>query len=125
MNITELSVAGIPTTDQDRALDFYVNTLGFEKRFEAPFGDGLRWIEVAPKGATTTVALCPTPPGQPVGVDTGLRFTVTDADADHKELVAHGVDVDPQVMRWPGVPPMFSLRDTEGNTIYLVERVHG
>ena len=124
MKITEVSTIGVPTADQDRALEFYVGVLGFEKRIDAPFGGGLRWIEVAPPGAHTTVALTPTPPGQPVGVDTGIRLTVVDAAADHAELVARGVDVDPEVMRWPGVPAMFTLRDSEGNTLYLVERPH-
>jgi predicted enzyme related to lactoylglutathione lyase len=122
MKVTQVATVAVPTTDQDRALEFYVGTLGFEKRVDAPFGQGMRWIEVAPPGATTTVALAPTPPGNPVGVDTGIRLTTVDAAADHAELVAHGVDVDAEIMRWPGVPPMFTLRDPDGNTLYLVER---
>jgi len=55
------------------------------------------------------------------GVDTGIRFTIEDADAAHAHLLANGVDVDPEVMRWPGVPAMFSFRDPDGNTLYLVE----
>ena len=120
--ITDIGTVGIPVSDQDKAVEFFTGTLGFEKRLDVPFGDGLRWIEVGPPGSTTTVALAPAPDGAASGVDTGVRFTTTDADADHAHLKEHGVDVDPEVMRWPGVPPMFSFRDPEGNTLYIVER---
>jgi len=121
--ITQVANVAVPVTDQDRALGFYVGILGFDKRVDAPFGEGLRWIEVAPADATTTVALAPAPPGSPTGVDTGIRLTTGDADGDHAELTKAGVDVDAEVMRWPGVPAMFSLRDPDGNILYLVERV--
>ncbi len=120
IQISSVSTVGIPLADQERALDFYVGVLGFEKRMDAPFGPGLRWIEVAPPGAATTVALCPVPEGGKTGVDTGIRLRTADAAADHAELLGKGVDVD-DLMSWPGVPPMFSLRDPEGNTLYLVE----
>lgn len=122
--ITQVATVGIPVADQDRALEFYVGTLGFEKRLDAPFGAGMRWIEVAPSGAVTTIALLPGRPGEPAGpgVDTGIRLTTEDADADHRDLGAAGVDTDPEVMRWPGVPPMFSFRDSDGNTLYVVGR---
>jgi predicted enzyme related to lactoylglutathione lyase len=120
--ITAVGTVGVPTTDQDRALDFYVGTLGFENRRDATFGNGLRWIEVAPAGAASTIALAPAPPGSPVGVDTGIRLSTTDAEADHAHLLANGVDVDAEIMRWGGpVPPMFTFRDPDGNTLYVVE----
>ncbi len=120
--ITQVGTVGVPVTDQERAAAFYVDTLGFEKRLDAPFGDGNRWIEVAPPGSATTIALAPQRPGGPSGTDTGIRLTTEDADADHADLGARGVDTDPEVLRWPGVPPMFSFRDPDGNTLYIVER---
>ncbi|HEV3132335.1 MAG TPA: VOC family protein [Acidimicrobiales bacterium] len=120
--ITQVGTVGVPVTDQERAVAFYVDTLGFEKRLDAPFGDGNRWIEVAPPGSATTIALTPQQPGGPSGTDTGIRLTTEDADADHADLGAQGVDADPEVLRWPGVPPMFSFRDPDGNTLYIVER---
>jgi catechol 2,3-dioxygenase-like lactoylglutathione lyase family enzyme len=119
--ITHVATVGVPVTDQDRAVEFYVGGLGFEKRLDAPFGDGARWIEVAPAGAATTIALVPRPAGEPTGIDTGIRFTTEDADADHADMVARGVDADPEVLRWPGVPAMFSFRDPDGNTLFIVE----
>ena len=112
--ITGVGTIGVPVTDQDRALEFYVDKLGFEKRRDMPFGAG-RWIEVAPPGSPTTIALVPT------GVPGGIRLATGDADADHTDLRARGVDVDPEVMRLPDAPPMFGLRDPDGNSLILVE----
>jgi catechol 2,3-dioxygenase-like lactoylglutathione lyase family enzyme len=112
-HITGVGTVGIPVTDQDRALEFYVGMLGFEKRRDIPFG-GARWIEVAPPGSTTTIALVP------AEVPTGIRLTTEDADADHADLRARGVDADPEVARMPGAPPMFALRDPDGNSLILV-----
>jgi catechol 2,3-dioxygenase-like lactoylglutathione lyase family enzyme len=117
-HITAVGTVGIPVADQDRALKFYVETLGFEQRRDVPLRPGARWIEVAPPGSTTSIALVT---GSPTGVDTGIRFTTENATADHEELRAQGVDVDAEVLRWEGVPPMFTLRDPDGNRLVLVE----
>jgi catechol 2,3-dioxygenase-like lactoylglutathione lyase family enzyme len=119
--ITGVTTVAIPVTDQERALAFYVDTLGFEVRRDAPFGPGMRWIEVAPPGSTTTIALPPLGDVKP-GVDTGIRLTTRDAEADHAALKARGVDVDAELLRFgPGVPPMFTLTDPDGNKLYIVE----
>ncbi|MBV8526736.1 MAG: VOC family protein [Candidatus Dormibacteraeota bacterium] len=119
--VTGVLNVAIPVQDHDRALDFYRNTLGLEVRRDAAFGPGLRWVEVAPAGALTTIALAPLPEGKTGGVDTAIRLGTADAAAAHAELRARGVDVDAELLRLPGVPPMFSLRDPEGNTLYIVE----
>ena len=72
--ITGVGTVGIPVTDQGRALAFYGGTLGFQTRMDAEFAPGLRWIEVAPVGASTSVALLPVTPDLPVGVDTHIRL---------------------------------------------------
>ena len=121
LSITQVGRVIVPVSDQERAVDFYTGVLGLEKRMDVPFGNGDRWIEVAPKGQQTSIALARPPAGQPVGVSTGISFATTDADGDHDELQAAGVDVD-DVMRWGDpVPPMFSLRDPDGNTLLIVE----
>jgi len=116
--ITDVTAVGIPVHDQDEALAFYVGTLGFEKRLDGPFGAG-RWLTVGALGASTSIALIAT--DGPVGVDTGIRLSTADAAADHAYLRAAGVDVDPEVLRFPGVPPMFTFRDADGNTLVVVE----
>ncbi|MFG3256935.1 VOC family protein [Streptomyces sp. NPDC048172] len=114
-HLTQVATVGIPVTDQRKAVEFYVGELGFEVRRDLPFGGG-RWIEVAPPGATTTLALVPE------GVPAGVRLTTRDADAAHADLRARGVDADAEVLRMgPGVPPMFALRDPDGNGLLLVE----
>ena len=123
---TRLSKIGtviIPVSNQDRAIEFYVETLGFEKRLDVPFGDGYRWVEVAPADAATTIAIVPPPPGKPTGnVETGIALNTDDVDADHADLQAAGVDVDPEVSRMGDpVPPMFWFRDPDGNTLMVVE----
>ncbi|MFL5828178.1 MAG: VOC family protein [Thermoleophilaceae bacterium] len=121
--IKKLGTVCIPVTDQDREIDFYVDTLGFEKRADEPFGGSYRWVEVAPAGADTTIALAPPPEGKPTGnVETGIALQTDDVDALHADLKARGVDVDDEVSRMGDpVPPMFWLRDPEGNTLMVVE----
>jgi lactoylglutathione lyase len=119
--ISGIRTVGVPVADQDRALAFYVETLGFEKRLDVPLGGGKRWIEVAPAGAPATIALVLAGERLPVGVETGVRFTTKDADRDHAALRARGVDAD-EVLRWPGVPAMFAFRDQDGNGLEIVEQ---
>ncbi|MFD9222377.1 VOC family protein [Streptomyces sp. NPDC060064] len=122
-HLTQVRTVSIPVTDQDRALEFYVGTLGFEKRVDTPFGAGERWIEVAPLGAETSLALVAATDDLPAGVETGIRLTTGNADADHAALPAAGVDAGPDVLRWGGgVPAMFVFRDPDGNTLRIVER---
>jgi catechol 2,3-dioxygenase-like lactoylglutathione lyase family enzyme len=88
-----------------------------QTRLDAPFGGG-RWLEVAPPGGTTSLALVT---DRPAGIDTGIRLTTPDAAAAHAALRAAGVDTDPEVLRYPGVPPMFAVRDPDGNRLVLLE----
>ncbi len=118
--ISQVGTVAVPVADPERAIAFYVDTLGFEKRRDFPFGQGARWVEVAPAGAATTIALAP-PGGVATGVDTGIRLSTADCEADHRDLQGRGVDVG-EIMRWPGVPPMFTLHDPDGNTLYVVEQ---
>jgi predicted enzyme related to lactoylglutathione lyase len=121
-HITQVGTVIVPVSDQDRALEFYLDTLGFEKRLDVPFGRGDRWVEVAPAGAATTIALIPPREGEPTGIHTRVAFSTGDIDADHASLKARGVDVDEQVMRMGDpVPPMFFFRDVDGNTLLMVE----
>ena len=120
--ITDIHTVGVPVSDQSRSLDFYIEKLGFETRLDAPFGEG-RWLEVAPPGATTSIALVQTAHGATAGVDTGIRLSTADAEADHAALLAGGVDADAEIMRMGEfVPPMFTFRDPDGNRLVVVEQ---
>ena len=120
--ITEVGTVMVPVSDQDRAIEFYVEKLGFEKRGDTPYGDGDRWVEVAPPGAATTIALVPPREDQPVGVPANVGLTSEDVDADNAHLREQGVDVDDVMRMGDPVPPMFFLRDQDGNTLLVVQR---
>jgi len=120
MHVTHIGTVVVPVADQDRALEFYSGTLGFETRIDAPFGEGARWIEVAPPGAATSIALVP---GAGGGAGIEVSLATTDARADHGRLVASGVDADAALIEMGGgVPPMFTFRDPDGNPFRVVER---
>ena len=123
--VNKISTVVIPVADQERAIEFYTQKLGFEKRIDVPFGpeEGYRWVEVAPADAVTTIAVAPPPPGGSTGDrETGIGLQTDDIDAYHAELKANGVDVDPEVSRMGDpVPPLFWLRDPEGNRLMVVQ----
>jgi catechol 2,3-dioxygenase-like lactoylglutathione lyase family enzyme len=120
--ISEIGLVIIPSTDQDRSVEFY-EALGFEKRTDVAFGDAYRWVEVYPPNGSTGIALAPPREGDPTGVQTGISLTTDDIDATHARLQSSGVDVDAEVARMgEPVPPMFWFRDPDANTLLIVER---
>jgi catechol 2,3-dioxygenase-like lactoylglutathione lyase family enzyme len=123
LNLTQVGRVCLTVADTDRAIAFYVDSLGFEKVVDVPMGEEMRWVEVALRGTPTTIALAPPPQGQSAGgSQTGICLDTSDVDADHAALKAAGVDVDEQVTRWGGpVPPMFWLRDPDGNSLIVVQ----
>lgn len=118
--ITTIRTVAIPAEDQDRTVAFFVDQLGFEPQMDAELTEGFRWIEVAPPGSDVSVAIVAASSELPSGVDTGIRFVMTDAEAEHASMTERGVDVD-EILRWPGVPAMFSFRDVDGNSYYVSE----
>lgn len=117
--ITGVSTVAIPVTDQDRTKAL-LEGLGFETRFDADLGDGFRWVELAPPGAVTSIALVARGDGLPTGVDTGIRLVTPDVRAAHAELLALGLSVG-ELLDWPTAPLMFSFCDLDGNRLYVAE----
>ena len=113
----------LAVTDQDRALAFYRDKLGFEVRTDTEFGEGFRWIEVAPAGAYTVIALVPPmreEDPQPGG-KSPFGFDTPNLEAAMAEFSSRGVEFE-DVMGGEGpVPPMAYFRDPDGNRILLVE----
>jgi len=112
----------VPVMDQDEAIAFYTEKLGFSLAADTPYGEGDRWVEVAPPGGGAAIALV-TPRGetQP-GRMTGIALSSPDPRADHAELQANGVDVDAELMGGDGtVPLLFFFRDHDGNHLMIVE----
>ncbi len=137
-HIREVGAVFVPVSDQDEALAFYLDKLGFEKRADFTYGDrGSRWIEVAPPGAANTIALVPRPEGRPPdGDQTYCAFATDDIEADHASLRARGVTVDAEIARkgrrrlglisldvtiGDPEPPQFFFRDIDGNRFLVVQ----
>ena len=123
LEITKVGRVCVTVSDTDRAIDFYTGKLGFEKVVDVPMGPDMRWVEVQVSGAETTIALAPPPQGQQAGgTQTGIILDTSDVDGAHAALKDAGVDVDAEVTRYGGaVPPMFWLRDPDGNSLIIVE----
>jgi len=112
----------VPVADQDAAIAFYTERLGFTLMADVPFGDGERWVEVAPPGGGTALALAPGQGEYQPGRMTGISLTSGDPRADHAELKGAGVDVDEGMMGGDGtVPLLFFFRDGDGNQLMIVE----
>lgn len=130
--ITHVGPVFVPVSDQDAALDFYVNTLGFEQRVDFAYADGERWVEVGPPGVTTHLTLAQARENRPAGVETGIVLGTADVEAAHTALHSEGVRVgeilregDP-VVEWAGaiqagIPAMFLLSDPDGNSFLVVQ----
>lgn len=135
-SISEIGAIFVAVADQERALEFYRDTLGFELRSDFTYGGGIRWVEVAPAGAANTIALVGPGEGRPAGDDRTLcAFATTDIDADHATLRARGVDVDEIAGAGASragllstdatvpdpVPAQFLFRDPDGNRFLIVQ----
>jgi catechol 2,3-dioxygenase-like lactoylglutathione lyase family enzyme len=136
-HINQVGTVFVPVADQDRALKFYLDKLGFEKRADFTYGEGSRWIEVAPPGAANTVSLVPPSEGKSAGRgETHCAFATKDIEADHATLRSRGVDVDAEIAgkgnRRSGlisreatipnpVPRQFFFRDIDGNRFLIVQ----
>ncbi|TQJ51849.1 VOC family protein [Phycicoccus sp. SLBN-51] len=118
-HITGVRTVSIQVDDQDAALAFYVDVLGFTKLRDNPTPGGGRWIELAPGDQSVILTLESAAPGVSRG-PIGIRFSTDDAEAAHAALREAGVDTD-EILRWPGVPPMFAFRDPDGNAFSVTE----
>jgi catechol 2,3-dioxygenase-like lactoylglutathione lyase family enzyme len=122
-SITQLGRVMVPVADQDKAIAFYTEKLGFSVAADVPFGDGDRWVEVAPPNGGAAIALVP-PRGDEwkTGRMTGIALESSDARAAHADLKDKGVEVDEELVGGDGtVPLMFFFRDGDGNQLLLVE----
>ncbi len=120
--LSNIGVVMFAVADQDEALAFYTVKLGFEVRGDTRFGehDEMRWLEVAPPGSRTRLALNPPMGGEAGGGSIGVESA--DVLGEHARLSAvGGIDIDPEPMRTHGVPLLFMLRDPDGNQVVVVE----
>jgi lactoylglutathione lyase len=120
--ITQVGRVMVPVSDQDKAIAFYTKSLGFSVVADVPFGEGDRWVEVAPPGGGVALALVPPQGDYQPGRMTGVALESPDPRADHDELKKSGVDVDAELMGGDGtVPLLFFFRDDDKNQLMIVE----
>ena len=116
--ITHIQLLSLPVRDQDRARDFYVSTLGFDLVRDNPMGPDQRWVQVAPKGARTSITLVTWFPTMPPGSAKGLVLETDDLDADYAGLIARGVEIPDGIQEQPW-GRFVTFVDPDGNGIVL------
>jgi predicted enzyme related to lactoylglutathione lyase len=118
MQVLSMSV---PVSDQEKAKEFYVDTLGFDLQVDNSWREGMRWIEVAPEGSATSLMLVSWSDPLLPSMYRVVVVTTDDIQALHEELVAKGVSFDlPPTKLSYGTQAMF--RDPDGNALVLLER---
>jgi catechol 2,3-dioxygenase-like lactoylglutathione lyase family enzyme len=120
--IKQLGRVMVPVADQDEAIAFYREKLGFELVADIPFGENDRWVEVAPPAGGAAIALVPPRGDYQPGRNTGIALESADPRADQAELREKGVDVDDEIMGGDGtVPLLFFFRDHDANHLMVVQ----
>ena len=120
--VSNIGVMMFTVADQDAALAFYTEKLGFELRGDTPYGENgeHRWVEVAPPGSTARLALNPPMGGEPGGGAVGVE--TPDVQAEYARASAiDGVKVGEMMGGEGPVPRMFSIEDPDGNQIWVVQ----
>jgi catechol 2,3-dioxygenase-like lactoylglutathione lyase family enzyme len=118
MTITHVQLLSLPVTDQERARDFYVDTLGLTLVRDNHMGPAQRWIQVAPKGAETSITLVTWFPTMPPGSLKGLVLETDDLDGEVARLTNLGVPVEGGIQDAPW-GRYVTLHDPDGNGIVL------
>ncbi|MDH2429204.1 VOC family protein [Sphaerisporangium sp. TRM90804] len=122
--ISHIGTVDVFVRDQDAALDFYVGKLGFELRRDDSMGP-MRWIEVAPPGAQTTIVIAtadyPVGSEEKIGIFTDIQFVTDDIKAAHEKLTAQGVHftTPPEDQSWAWHS---AFVDPDGNEFFLIQR---
>jgi catechol 2,3-dioxygenase-like lactoylglutathione lyase family enzyme len=122
--LDRLQYISLFVSDQDKALDFYTNVLGFEKRVDSPTPDGPRFLTVGVRGQDFELVLWPGTPGQaqPVQGRVPAAYTIATSDCRGavETLESRGVTFDMGVLDYPwgSVAP---FEDADGNRLQLRE----
>lgn len=117
--IKQIKFVSIPVRDQNRALDFYTEKLGFTIITDQPFDEKQRWIELrVPKAETRVVLFTAEGDEDRIGTMMNMSYECDDIDKTYKELSARGVEFEgpPQQQPW-GTYAMF--KDSEDNRFVL------
>ena len=115
---TRVLSVSVPVADQDAALAFYTDVLGFELRTDVEVWPGARLVEVVPPGSAVSLVLLPADSQIPLAI----RLGTPDAAEAHRAVRGAGVTLhNEELVRMPGVPPMFFFSDPDGNGLVYLE----
>ena len=120
MKVTRLARVMVPVSDLDAAISFYTEVVGLSVVSDEAYGEGERWVEVAPPGGTALGLTLPRGEFVP-GRRTAVSLVSADLERDHAELEAGGADVDPIMGGAGPTPRFFFLRDPDGNQMMVVD----
>lgn len=120
--IKGIKLVTVPVSNQEEAVRFYSEKLGFKKTTDQPFGEGVRWIEMSPPQSHTRIVLYPPMPGQQLGSFQPIVFTTDDVEATYREMTERGVEFSqpPKTEDW-GTSSVF--KDQDGNMFALTSDV--
>jgi predicted enzyme related to lactoylglutathione lyase len=120
--ITHVKFVSVPSSDQDRALRFWTEQVGFSVLSDQPFSDSQRWIELSIRDSDTRLVLF-TPDGHEarIGGFFNGAFACDDVEATHRQMSERGVafDAPPQKQPWG---TFATFRDPDGNRFVLSSR---
>jgi catechol 2,3-dioxygenase-like lactoylglutathione lyase family enzyme len=116
--VTGVQVLSLPVSDQDRARDFYVDVLGLDLLRDAEMQPGLRWVQVTPRGATTTITLVTWFDTMPAGSNRGLVLETDDLEGDVERLRGLGVAIPEGIQQQPW-GRFVTFSDPDGNGLVL------
>ena len=121
--ISRVHSTTIAVADQDAAIDFYVNTLGWEKAMDNTMSDTMRFVSVVPPGAATQLVLGHaswfnegTAPSKG-----GISLVTPDIDATYATLTERGVRFKEPVAMMPWGQKAAWFYDQDDNEFFLVE----
>ena len=118
MTITGIQVVSLPVSDQDRTREFYVDVLGMDLLRDAEMGPGMRWVQVAPPGAETTITLVTWFETMPPGSYKGLVLETDDLDGDVERLRGRGLEFPEGIQQQPW-GRFVTFADPDGNGLVL------
>jgi catechol 2,3-dioxygenase-like lactoylglutathione lyase family enzyme len=113
MSISSFEIISVPVSDQERAKRFYRDALGFELLRDESMGPNGKWIQLAPRGCSTTISLVTWFDAMRPGGLQGVMLNSTDIDRDTRELAGRGLELT-EIKQEPwGRYSMF--KDPDGN----------
>jgi catechol 2,3-dioxygenase-like lactoylglutathione lyase family enzyme len=124
MPITTVQVVSVPVSDPDQAKDFYVKVLGMELLQDMKMEEGMRWVQVAPKGSQASITLVTWFPSMPAGSLKGLVLDTQDMEGTIADLATRGFVIESDIDEQPW-GRFVTFDDPDGNGIVLREPPRG